>query len=297
MNGKSDSGSTDQNHQQKTTCHRIAIKSLLFKPNVDADGPLSPQTPQNAGFSADDHTGDVHIHLPGSSSADYQAEVIAAPRMVSNLKFLPEENQFSGYVESEMGPRVVPNGLLPNLEPFAMIRSICSPPQVHVDEWNGFSTNVDPLRYRGANELSQNIDHSSEENGPTASMGIMAEADSGSGEEAAPTEQPGSRRRWQKWEDDILKGLICKHGARKWNSFAPHFSGRNGRHVRLRWVNHLNPELDPHPWREEEDDVLIWAHAQYGNKWAKISAHLPGRCDNSIKNRYHLIQRKAQTNR
>lgn len=100
------------------------------------------------------------------------------------------------------------------------------------------------------------------------------------------------RRRWQEWEDRLLMQVVAEHGPTRWNSLAGHFPGRNGRQVRLRWMNHLQPSLDKRPWREEEDDILLEAHQALGNKWAQISVRLGGRTDNSVKNRYKSIVRR-----
>lgn len=101
------------------------------------------------------------------------------------------------------------------------------------------------------------------------------------------------RRRWKEWEDELLIQVVSEHGPTRWNTLARHFPGRNGRQVRLRWMNHLQPSLDKRPWRPEEDAVLLEAHKALGNKWALISMRLGGRTDNSVKNRYKSIVRRS----
>lgn len=103
------------------------------------------------------------------------------------------------------------------------------------------------------------------------------------------------RRRWKDWEDELLMKVVAENGPTKWNNLAKYFPGRNGRQVRLRWMNHLQPSLDKRPWRPEEDAVLLEAHQALGNKWALISMRLGGRTDNSVKNRYKsIVRRKAR---
>lgn len=101
------------------------------------------------------------------------------------------------------------------------------------------------------------------------------------------------RRRWKEWEDELLIRVVAEQGPTRWNTLAHHFPGRNGRQVRLRWMNHLQPSLDKRPWRPEEDAILLEAHHALGNKWALISMRLCGRTDNSVKNRYKSIVRRA----
>lgn len=101
------------------------------------------------------------------------------------------------------------------------------------------------------------------------------------------------RRRWKPWEDQLLIQIVSEQGPQRWNTIAQGFPGRNGRQVRLRWMNHLQPSLDKRLWRAEEDAILLAAHKELGNKWALIATRLHGRTDNSVKNRYKSIARRA----
>ncbi|KAG9147756.1 hypothetical protein Leryth_018806 [Lithospermum erythrorhizon] len=90
---------------------------------------------------------------------------------------------------------------------------------------------------------------------------------------------------WTSAEDAILVEYVKKHGEGNWNSVQK-YSGlsRCGKSCRLRWANHLRPNLKKGAFTAEEEHLIIELHAKMGNKWARMAAHLPGRTDNEIKN-------------
>lgn len=58
-------------------------------------------------------------------------------------------------------------------------------------------------------------------------------------------------------------------------------------------MNHLQPTLDRAPWRADEDETLLQAQRALGNRWSAIAARLGGRTDNSVKNRFKSLLRRA----
>jgi hypothetical protein len=54
----------------------------------------------------------------------------------------------------------------------------------------------------------------------------------------------------------------------------------------------LDPSIKRGPWSLEEDQLLLQAHRDHGSKWSVIARSLPGRTDNSIKNRWNSALRR-----
>ncbi|XP_010452523.1 PREDICTED: transcription factor GAMYB-like [Camelina sativa] len=100
---------------------------------------------------------------------------------------------------------------------------------------------------------------------------------------------------WSSAEDDILIDYVNKHGEGNWNAVQKHTGlFRCGKSCRLRWANHLRPNLKKGAFSQDEEQLIVELHAKMGNRWARMAAHLPGRTDNEIKNYWNTRIKRRQ---
>lgn len=99
---------------------------------------------------------------------------------------------------------------------------------------------------------------------------------------------------WNCTEDALLREWVQSVGPQKWSLCAEKITGRNGKQCRERWHNALDPEVRKGAWSVQEDLAIFQLQSRLGSKWAEIARSLPGRTENSIKNRFYSTLRRGK---
>ena len=111
-----------------------------------------------------------------------------------------------------------------------------------------------------------------------------------------------SRQTWSSREDEVLRTIITTRGIKAWTTVAAELNVnvhaghqiRHGKQCRERWFNHLDPCLKKGNWTIEEDLIILEKQLELGNRWSEIAKIVKGRNENSVKNRWKSMIRKAQ---
>jgi Myb-like DNA-binding domain len=122
---------------------------------------------------------------------------------------------------------------------------------------------------------------------------------------AAAAAAAGARcGKWTPEEDERLKGIVDKNGARNWKVVAEELgNARTDVQCLHRWNKVLRPGLHKGPWTELEDRIVRESVEENGIgkvKWSVVASSLPGRIGKQCRERWfnHLdpsIKRSAWT--
>lgn len=98
----------------------------------------------------------------------------------------------------------------------------------------------------------------------------VVEVEEGGGGEAKRSMKKGP---WTAEEDAILIEYVNECGEGNWNSVQK-LCGltRCGKSCRLRWANHLRPDLKKGAFSQDEEQIIVELHAKLGNKWARMAS-------------------------
>lgn len=91
---------------------------------------------------------------------------------------------------------------------------------------------------------------------------------------------------WSQEEDNKICSLVEIIG-KSWSKISKIIGTRNGKQIRDRYINVLDPSMKKGKFSELEDRLLIELYFKIGPKWAEIAKHFMYRTADMIKNRFH----------
>ena len=87
---------------------------------------------------------------------------------------------------------------------------------------------------------------------------------------------------WKREEDIKIIELVAKYG-KAWSKISKTLGTRNGKQIRDRYINVLDPEIKKGKFTEEEDNMLINLYYKHGPKWATIAKYYNNRTADMVK--------------
>lgn len=99
--------------------------------------------------------------------------------------------------------------------------------------------------------------------------------------------------KWSSEEDKLILNLIGTFG-KNWSLISKYFKRRSSRQIKVRYVNHLSPDLKKSKFDKNEDDMILNLYAKLGNNWSQYVKFLKGRTPKKIKSRYLSLLNKLK---
>jgi hypothetical protein len=99
---------------------------------------------------------------------------------------------------------------------------------------------------------------------------------------------------WSAEEDQAIIQWVAEPGSIGWTKCAKLVPGRTGKQCKKRCSNYLDPTLKKDGWSAEEDQILLTEYQKVGPKWVHIAHMIPGRCENSVKNRFDSMKKDKE---
>lgn len=100
---------------------------------------------------------------------------------------------------------------------------------------------------------------------------------------------------WTKQEDELISSYVNTMG-KNWALISKLMPTRNGKQIRDRFLNYLDPIINKVKFTDEEDKLIIHQYIQHGSKWSVIAKYFDGRTGDMIKNRfYSCLKRKIHS--
>jgi hypothetical protein len=96
---------------------------------------------------------------------------------------------------------------------------------------------------------------------------------------------------WSREEDEKIIELVEKYG-KSWSKISKVLVSRNGKQIRDRYINILDPNIKKGKFCLDEDLKLLALYRKLGPRWATISKFFENRTADMIKNRFHSSIKK-----